>query len=302
MESRKPLDSLAVSLMILFCTVMGLQQVALKIVAADIQPVFQIALRSGMAAVLVGILLLVRKENLNLKGGAWRPGIVAGILFSLEYLFAGEGLRHTAASHIAVFLYTAPAFAALGLHWKIPSERLRPFQWLGFAVAFAGIVVAFWGGEGDESGRVSLYGDFLGLLGGMAWGATTVVIRFTKLAHISAAQTLFYQLCGAFCILLVFSGLAGKTSVHITPLVIASLSFQTVVLCFGIFLMWFWLLRTYLASRLGVLAFMTPFFGVLFGVTMLDEPLAPSFVIGAGLVLGGIIMVTGYGWLKQRFM
>jgi len=30
-----------------------------------------------------------------------------------------------------VFLYTAPIFTALGVHWLLPSERLRPLQWLG---------------------------------------------------------------------------------------------------------------------------------------------------------------------------
>ena len=46
-------------------------------------------------------------------------------LFSLEYLSVGEGLRYTSASHSVVFLYTAPIFAAIGLHWKLPEERLH---------------------------------------------------------------------------------------------------------------------------------------------------------------------------------
>lgn len=39
-----------------------------------------------------------------------------GGLFGLEFLLVGEGMRHTSASHMVVFLYTAPIFAALGLH------------------------------------------------------------------------------------------------------------------------------------------------------------------------------------------
>src|SRR5659263_126898 len=114
MDTRKALDGQAIALMLVLCMVWGLQQVVLKATAADIAPVFQIALRSGAAAVLVGLLMAVRGERMALADGIWRPGVVVGLLFGLEFLLLGEGLRHTSASHMVVFLYTAPIFAALG--------------------------------------------------------------------------------------------------------------------------------------------------------------------------------------------
>lgn len=45
-----------------------------------------------------------------------RAGAVAGALFGLENLLVAEALRLTLASHVIVFLYAAPLFAALGLH------------------------------------------------------------------------------------------------------------------------------------------------------------------------------------------
>ncbi len=45
-----------------------------------------------------------------------------------------------------MFLYTSPVFSALGLHLLLPGERLRRLQWLGTAMCFAGIAVAFIGG------------------------------------------------------------------------------------------------------------------------------------------------------------
>ncbi len=43
-----------------------------------------------------------------------------------------------------VFLYTAPIFTALGLQF-LPEERLSRLQWAGIAIAFMGIVIAFFG-------------------------------------------------------------------------------------------------------------------------------------------------------------
>ena len=106
--------------MLLLCAIWGTQQVAIKLAAPDISPLAQVALRSGLSALLVGLLSWFRGERLSFRDGTWRPGLLAGVLFAAEFLFVSEGLRHTNASHIAVFLYTSPVFTALGLHWLVP--------------------------------------------------------------------------------------------------------------------------------------------------------------------------------------
>lgn len=301
MNTRQALDHKSVGLMLILCLIWGMQQIALKATASDFSPVLQIAMRSGVAALLVGGLIWLRGERLSLANGIWQPGMLAGALFALEYLLVGEGLRFTSAAHMVVFLYTAPIFAALGLQWKLPSERLAPLQWVGILMAFAGIAISFLlrdqgGGQGWTH---VLWGDFLGLLGGIAWGATTVVIRTTRLGALPAAQTLFYQLMGGVVLLFPAAWLMGHTTFNPTPLVWASLAFQSVVLSFASFLVWFWLLRHYLASRLGVFSFLTPLFGVLLGAWLLHESIEPSFLLGALFVLAGVVLVSGHGWLTQ---
>jgi len=301
-DTRKTIDGLAMGLMLLLCVIWGLQQVVLKAAAHDISPLLQIALRSGVAALLVGILMLLRGERLFPGDGTWKPGLAVGLLFALEYLFVGEGLRYTSASHMVVFLYTAPVFAALGLHWKLPVERLQLFQWVGILLAFAGIVVAFFMRSTQSGGGAPanvLWGDFLGLLAAIAWGATTVVIRCSRLSTAPSNRTLLFQLVGAFVLLMPAAVALGQAVFHNTMLAWGSLLFQTLVMSFASLLVWFWLLRTYLASRLGVFSFMTPLFGMAFGVWLLQEPLEPSFLAGALLVIAGIVLVSGYGWLKQ---
>jgi drug/metabolite transporter (DMT)-like permease len=299
MTARKDLNGQASGIMLFICMIWGLQQVAIKAVAPDMAPILQIALRSGVAALLVAILMLWRKEALPFVDGHWRPGLLVGLLFSLEYLLVGEGLRYTAASHMVVFLYTAPIFVALGMHWKVPAERLSGIKWLGIGLAFAGIVVTFIGRKpqaGAGEFRHILWGDLLGLLAGMAWATTTVVIRCSSLAKATAAQTLLYQLLSAFVLLLLAAFALGNTSINPSPLLWGSLIFQAVVVSFASFLVWFWMLRHYMASQLSVFSFMTPLFGMGFGVWLLNEPLEPGFLAGALLVFAGVILVTSQGW------
>ncbi|CAG8871315.1 hypothetical protein PS627_04389 [Pseudomonas fluorescens] len=299
--TRKNTDAFALQVMLLLCLIWGSQQVMIKWAAVDIAPVMQAALRSGIAAVLVGLLICWR-GGWDQVGNTWRGGLLAGALFGLEFLFIAEGLKLTSAAHMSVFLYTAPVFTALGLHFMLPSERLRTLQWLGIVLAFIGIALAFAGGLSlDHLDGRSLLGDAFGVLAGLAWGATTVVVRGSRLSEAPATLTLFYQLMVGFVGLLLIALITGQIGmVTLTTLSISSVLFQGLVVSFFSYLTWFWLLRQYLASNLAVFSFITPLFGVTFGVLLLGEPLSLNFVFGALLVLFGVILVSAEPWVRQR--
>jgi drug/metabolite transporter (DMT)-like permease len=301
LSERRGADAFSFQMMIALCATWGLQQVAIKLAAADIAPIMQASVRSGIAALLVGLLMCWKGGWEGLRQGTVPAGLLSGVLFSLEFLLIALGLGYTTAGHIAVFLYTSPIFSALGLHLLLPGERLRRLQWMGIGLCFAGIAVAFGGGVSlAQLDSRMLLGDALGLLAGMAWGATTVVIRASKLSEAPPSLTLFYQLAAAFVLLLLIAVANGQVHrIELTPLAVGSVLFQGVVVSFISYLAWFWLLRRYLASNLAVFSFMTPLFGVTLGVVILDEPLSVNFVGGAVLVLLGITLVSGEAWFKR---
>ncbi|MFT5708157.1 MAG: drug/metabolite transporter (DMT)-like permease [Oceanospirillaceae bacterium] len=293
MLDRKAIDSQAVSLMLLLSMVWGMQQVALKIAAPDMAPLLQIVFRSAIAAILVGAIIFFRPHKMQVSG-VWIPGLIAGLFFSLEYFFVGASLHYTSASHVTVFLYSAPIFVALALHFVDNNEKLSPIQWLGIGLAFSGIACTFLLRDNSTSAQAAqiLWGDFLALLAGASWGAVTVCVRSTKLSSIPAAQTLFYQLAVATVVLGISAVVTNQISFTMTAIVATSLLYQGVIVCSLSFLTWYWLLRQYPASQLGVFSFVTPLFGIIFGVWLLDESLESNFIGGASLVLVGIALVT----------
>ena len=291
LAERKPLDATAVSVMVLLCLIWGIGHVAAKFAAQGISLVYQSGLRSVIATGL--LLAWARYRGIPLWGrdATFWPGVFAGLLFAAEFVFIFAGLATTDAARMAVFVYLAPCMTALGLHFFIPQERLAARQWAGILVAFAGVAVAF--GDGFASGRGTLLGDLFGILGAAFWAATTVLIRATKLAAVSAAKTLFYQLAVSGPVLLAVSWLMGEPGVtRLSPVIVAAFVYQFAVVAFASFLTWFWLLRHYLAARLSVFTFLTPIFGVLGGVLLLGEPLTPSFAAAAALVGSGIFLVN----------
>lgn len=291
MVERKALDAKAFGLMLGLTALWGFQQVAIKLTAPDVSLVMQAGIRSLIATALLLAWSQWRGTPLFGRDGTLGAGIAAGLLFGAEFVFIYGGLAHTAASRMTVFIYLAPVLTALGLHWLVPGEKLVRAQWLGVAVAFAGIALAF--GEAFGAARSSLLGDFFGVVAAALWAATTVLIRATSLSRATAAKTLFYQLAVSAPLLLAASALLGeKGVVALTPLALASLAYQGLVVAFASYLVWFWLLTRYLAARLSVFSFLTPLFGVQFGVLILAEPLTPSFVGAALLVGAGIVLVN----------
>ncbi|TAL94944.1 MAG: DMT family transporter [Paraburkholderia sp.] len=296
---RRPPDTVAILLMVVLCAIWGFQQVAIKSANATFPPIFQAGLRSTIATVLVYGWARLRGTPLFRDDGTLGAGLLAGVLFASEFVCIFLGLTLTSASRMAVFLYTAPCFTALGLHWFVAGEHMRRIQWAGVITAFAGMALAFADGfarAGSESHAAMLAGvagDALGVLGGVAWAATTVVVRATKLAHTSASKTLLYQLAVSAVVLLALSVPLGQVHVAtITPLAVASLAYQAVVVAFVSYLVWFWLLTRYMASRLSVFSFLTPLFGVTFGVLLLGESFNLRFLMAAVLVLAGIALVN----------
>lgn len=291
MNQRTPPGLAAFALMILLCAVWGYQQVTIKIASAGISPVLQAGLRSGIALLLLTLWAHWRRLPLLQRDGTLGVGLVVGLLFGLEFVFIYTGLAYTTASRMIVFLYTAPCFTVLGLHWGVPGERLLLRHFAGVALAFAGIAFGF---MGDSGGAPTAWvGDLLGLLAAIGWAATTVMIRATALSRISATRVLWYQLAASAALMLPLSPLLGEAGiVALTPPVLLALAYQSVVVAFASYLTWFWLLTRFLAGRLMVFSFLTPIFGVAFGVIFLAEPLTPSFIIAAGCVAAGIVLVN----------
>jgi drug/metabolite transporter (DMT)-like permease len=289
---RKPVDALAVAMMLVLCISWGFQQITIKFAAAGISPIMQAGLRSIIATVLLLVWTQRRRIRLFESDGTLKAGMAAGALFALEFVFIYAGLAHTTASRMVVFIYLAPCLTALGLQWFVPGERLNAVQWVGVGLAFLGVVLAFADGFSTAAGS-TLIGDAFGVIGAVLWAATTVLVRATKLTSASAAKTLFYQLAVSALVLPLVSVAVGEPGVFaLTPKVLASILYQGVVVAFASYLAWFWLLTRYLAGRLAVFSFLTPMFGVAFGVMLLSEPLSAAFIAAALLVGAGIVLVN----------
>jgi len=287
------LDLFGGSILLLLCILWGIQQVIIKLALAGISPVMQSGLRSVIAVALLYLWMRARRIPAIGSDGAWRPGLLAGLLFALEFALVYWGLAFTSASRMIVFVYMSPFVVAAGIHVLVPEERLRGIQLLGMALAFAGVVLVFQERGGPSLSERAWIGDLMGIGGAVFWGATTLVIRVTRLVRIEPSRALYFQLLVSALMLPFVSMLIGEPGVFkITPAVIGYMAFQGGIVAFASYLAWFWLLARYPVPQLSSFTFMAPLFGVAGGVFILHEPFSTSLLVGGALVAGGIYLVN----------
>jgi drug/metabolite transporter (DMT)-like permease len=291
---KTTLDAIALLTLVSCCAIWGLSQVAAKVSLAEVPPLLQSGVRSVGAALL--LLAWARWRGLVVfsRDGTAGPGLVAGVLFAVEFACLFVGLQYTSASRMAVFLYLAPFVVALGMPLISRQERLAPAQWVGLVVAFGGVVWAFAEGfAAPSAGPKQWIGDALGMVAAVLWGATTLVLRATKLASALPEKTLLYQLVVSGVALTAASVATGEVMpTTLSPTVAWAMLFQIAVVTFASYLAWFWLVRHYVATKVAAFTLLTPVFGLLAGVGLLGEPLTLRLVVALLAVCAGIWLVN----------
>jgi drug/metabolite transporter (DMT)-like permease len=289
-QSRS-LDRVAVAAMLLLCVSWGLQYVATKIALNDFPPLTQAGVRSVLATLIVGSVATARGERPWRRDGAETAGLAAGLLFSAMIIAIYVGLQWTTAARVILFVYTAPIFVALGSAVLLPDDRLRPMQWLGMALALAGVGVAV-AGSAAPSGK-SIIGDLLALAAAAIWAATTLLIRASALRSSPPIKVFLYQFgVSAIVLNLAAAAFGERLPGRLEIATLVSFAYQTLWIACVTYLVWFALIARYKVGELSAFTFLTPVIGVGAGHIILGDPLSPRFMGGAGFVIAGIVFVN----------
>ena len=289
-NTSRPLDAVAALIMVALTLSWGLNQVSIKLALPEIPPFIQATVRSIGAFVVVALWARWRGVSFSLRDGTLAGGIAAGVLFGVEFLLIFPGLQFTAASRATLFIYTAPFVVALGASILL-GEKLRAVQWIGLLCSFAGLVVAF--GVPDAAGGRQLIGDIMMVGAGIAWGATTLVIKGTALRTAPPEKVFAYQIGVSIPMLALGMLLAGERMTAMpSAWSLGWLAYQTFWVVSLTFAVWFAMVQRYSASRLSAFTFLTPLFGVASGHFVLGEPISWAFALAVALVVGGLVLVN----------
>ena len=290
-SAGRPLTPGAIALMLMLCLSWGFNQIAVKLALPDVPPMMQALIRSAGALPVLLVVGWFRGVKFFENNGTLWPGLLAGVLFGVEFVLIFTGLAFTSASRAAVFLYTAPFFVALG-SYQFLGERLSGLQWGGLALSFMGVALAIGVPQPNVDAKV-LLGDLLVVAGGALWAATTLIAKGTGLRNAAPEKALGYQVAISIPILAAASFLSGETITHAPSLLsVLLLAYQAFWVVGITFMLWFALVKVYSPSKLSAFSFITPLFGVVASFFIMHDTLTIAFGVAALLVIAGLYLVN----------
>jgi len=270
----------AALLLLLVCAIWGGNAVSIKFSNQGIPPLMAAAIRSVAAGFLVLVLAKFKGQTILFPKGSRFHALMIGFLFGLDFLFLYWSVSFTTASRATIFLYSHPFWVAIGAHFALKQDRLRPGKVSGLILAFIGLWIVF-RLHSPLLPENSWIGDMMGLAAAVFWGATTLYIK-----RISQDVTLNHVL---FLGSLLFEH--GYT-IHLTAVVLWAMAYQIVVVAFFSYTLWFWMIHNFAVSGLTAFTFLAPLFGVVFGAVILHEPVSMTVWFGLALVCTGIYLVN----------
>jgi drug/metabolite transporter (DMT)-like permease len=198
----------------------------------------------------------------------------------------------TDAARSVIFVYLSPFVVAVGAHFFLKGDRLTYLKIVGLILAFTGIFLVF-GGRPKAAKPTMFIGDLLEIAAAFLWGATTLYIKRFMAEKVHPINTFLYQLFFSIPILFAMSFiLEPKWFYKMDSYIAVSILYQSIIVAFISYFIWFKLIHNYSVSRLSAFTFFTPFFGVLFGILFLNEEFTVSLMVGLPLVSLGIFFVN----------
>jgi drug/metabolite transporter (DMT)-like permease len=286
--TKDRIDLAGFTIILVLTLLWGVNYFAIKVTTDSLSPVFTSLLRSIIASVLgIGYCLAV-KQPLFHRDIRLFHGLMVGLLFGAEFVCLYLGMLYTNAARAAVFLYLSPFVVAVGAHLFL-GERLNAIKSVSLVLAFFGLYLVFMGKPALHA-KSMLLGDVLEIVAAVFWGATTLYIKRYLAQTVHPINTFVYQLVFSIPIMLVAAFFIEPVWVKgdLSGGIILSLFYQSVIVAFASYLVWFKLIHVYPVASLSVFTFLTPIFGVASGVIFLNEDLTKGLVIGLICVCIGI--------------
>jgi len=289
-QTADRLDVKAVFLITVLCLMWGLNAVAIKFSIEGIAPIFCAGLRSVIAT---GCLMAwMTWKRLELFPGRLKEGMVIGFMFGVEFGLIYTAVIFTTTSSAWILLYTSPFFHALGAHFFLSGDRLTLEKSGGLVLSFVGILILL----SKHLGLPSIQefgGDLMAICASAIWAITTIYIKRRLVAVVSPYHTLFYQTLFSIPILFLLSFIFQETPIrNINGLILLSLAYQSILIAFFSYLMWFYLIHNYPVSRVSSFSFLTPVFATIAGIALLKEPLTLPVILSLIFVSLGIFIVN----------
>lgn len=273
--------------------VWGATFVLIKAALGDVSPALFVALRFGLAAIVLLILFGARaRRQLTWKGAG--AGVLAGTFLAAAYLFQTVGLKFTTAPKSAFITGLASVMVPL-LGSLVYRLRPQVSEWIGVLLATAGLGLMTLEGPLGSMSR----GDLLTFFCALAFACHVLTLgRYSPRVDFELLSIMQVTTAAAWACIL-FQQVETPHLVWRPAVVYAIL--VTGLLCTALaFSVQAWAQRYTTSTRTALLYMLEPVFAWMTSYVTVGEGLSGRGATGAALILGGVLMVELKPWGTRR--
>ena len=210
--------------------------------------------------------------------------LLLGAMLGTNWIFLFEAYNHTSVAAATMCYYMAPVFIIL-LSVPVFGEKLTPRKGICAAVAVFGMVLV---SDVLTSGLHGAKGLLFGLIAAVLYALIVIVNRTLK--DISAEDRTIMQFVASSLVMLPYVLLTENLSaLEPTPKVLLLLVIVGVVHTGIAYVLYFDSIAHVSAQTAALLSYIDPIVAVLLSLTVLREPMSPTALLGAVLVIGAMI-------------
>lgn len=268
--------------------------VAIKRALNYLSPLELLFMRFVPAAIAFALLLCSRDRAslVALARAEWRSLCLMGLFGVVVYhLSLNIGEQMIPAGTASLVMALNPAFIFL-LSVLFLDERASRIRLLGLGIAFLGLVIVIRYAVGDEIDLHYLRGVLITMVAPISWAAYTVISRPLAARYPPLAVTGMGTLLGTMPVL-------GTANASLLRAVAAmpgdgwiSVAFLALLATVGGVTTWVTALEHLDASRVGAFIYLVPLWGAVLGQRLLGEPITLSLLLGALVIITGVMMVN----------
>jgi drug/metabolite transporter (DMT)-like permease len=279
-----------------------------------LEPFTLVAWRMTLATLFLGAVLVIGRGRIPRAPGALRKVALLGVInVALPVLLISWGSQWIPSALASILNGLQPLFAIVLAGLVLHDEPITVDRLLGLLVGFAGAVLLVSPGLGDTRPGVSatdvLLGELAVVLAAASYAVAAVYARHAVTgAHLvmdpvigprraTSAEIALPQVATAALVTLVLAAafehpVDGLVGMPPTPTAWFAVGWVGVLGSGVAYLLYFGIMRAWGATRTTLVTYALPIMGITLGVIVLDETLDPAEVVGAALVLVGLVLAS----------
>lgn len=272
-------------LIILTTALMGSSFAIGKIGLQYSSPLLLAGMRFLLAGVIMAIVVKILKKTHPTGRKQWGKVLVIGSLQTAAVMGCiFISLRTITASESSILTFMNPLLVIV-LGTIFMHIRYKWYQWCGVILGFIGVGITLGGIKDIKVGII------FGALSSIFWAISTLLVNRWGSSFDTWVLTAYQMLFGGL-ILIILSLLLEEPFFTINSKSLLLLFWLSIMSSIVQFAVWYFLLQKGEPGKTSSYLFLAPFFGVLTGGILLDEPITFAFVSGGLLIVIGIFLVN----------